>query len=163
MNLGDLFTTNPKDLQLLNNGVAFVKDVVTAEELQTLRFEPERVGDRRAVQERGHLIPIRFRNDSTHGDAQSAAEATGPRAGESPYHLIGPDGDVAKDITSSDEKRQRIQALLTQWFRMENVVVLLGAGASVPEDGLVMSALEEAVFRDSSGVLRDPAPAESRH
>lgn len=39
MNLGDLFTTNPKNLQLLNNGVAFVKDVVTPEELKTLRFE----------------------------------------------------------------------------------------------------------------------------
>jgi hypothetical protein len=37
--LGDLFSTNPKDLQLLNNGVAFVKDVVTPEELKTLRFE----------------------------------------------------------------------------------------------------------------------------
>lgn len=39
MKLGDLFSTNPKDLQLLNNGVAFVKDVVTPEELKTLRFE----------------------------------------------------------------------------------------------------------------------------
>ncbi len=39
MNLGGLFTTNPKSLELLNNGVAFVKDVVTPEELKTLRFE----------------------------------------------------------------------------------------------------------------------------
>jgi len=39
MNLGELFTTNPKTLELLNNGVAFVKDVVTPEELKTLRFE----------------------------------------------------------------------------------------------------------------------------
>ena len=39
MNLGELFSTNPKNLQLLNNGVAFVKDVVTPEELKTLRFE----------------------------------------------------------------------------------------------------------------------------
>jgi hypothetical protein len=39
MNLGDLFLTNPTTLQLLNNGVAFVKDVVTPEELKTLRFE----------------------------------------------------------------------------------------------------------------------------
>ena len=39
MNLGELFSTNPKSLQLLNNGVAFVKDVVTPEELTTLRFE----------------------------------------------------------------------------------------------------------------------------
>ena len=39
MNLGELFSTNPKSLQLLNNGVAFVKDVVTPEELKTLRFE----------------------------------------------------------------------------------------------------------------------------
>jgi len=39
MNLGELFSTNPNQLQLLNNGVAFVKDVVTPEELMTLRFE----------------------------------------------------------------------------------------------------------------------------
>jgi len=39
MNLGELFSTNPNQLQLLNNGVAFVKDVVTPEELLTLRFE----------------------------------------------------------------------------------------------------------------------------
>ena len=39
MNLGDLFTTNPKSLELLNNGVAVVKDAVTPEELKTLRFE----------------------------------------------------------------------------------------------------------------------------
>lgn len=39
MNLGGLFTTNPKTLELLNNGVAVVKDAVTPEELKTLRFE----------------------------------------------------------------------------------------------------------------------------
>ncbi|MCU0772111.1 MAG: BREX system P-loop protein BrxC [Verrucomicrobia bacterium] len=39
MNLGELFTTNPKTLELLNNGVAVVKDAVTPEELKTLRFE----------------------------------------------------------------------------------------------------------------------------
>lgn len=39
MNLGDLFTTNPNNLQLLNNGVAVVKDAVLPEELRTLRFE----------------------------------------------------------------------------------------------------------------------------
>ncbi|HZM06471.1 MAG TPA: BREX system P-loop protein BrxC [Candidatus Saccharimonadales bacterium] len=39
MNVGELFSTNPNQLQLLNNGVAFVKDVVTPEELKTLRFE----------------------------------------------------------------------------------------------------------------------------
>lgn len=39
MKIGDLFSTNPTSLELLNNGVAFVKDVVTPEELKTLRFE----------------------------------------------------------------------------------------------------------------------------
>lgn len=39
MKIGDLFLTNPNKLQLLNNGVAFVKDVTTPEELKTLRFE----------------------------------------------------------------------------------------------------------------------------
>lgn len=39
MNLGDLFSTNPNNLELLNNGVAVVKDAATPEELKTLRFE----------------------------------------------------------------------------------------------------------------------------
>lgn len=39
MKIGDLFLTPPNELELLNNGVAFVKDVVTPEELKTLRFE----------------------------------------------------------------------------------------------------------------------------
>jgi hypothetical protein len=39
MNLGELFSTNPKSLELLNNGVAIVKDATTPEELKTLRFE----------------------------------------------------------------------------------------------------------------------------
>ena len=39
MKIGDLFLTSPDKLQLLNNGVAFVKDAVTPEELKTLRFE----------------------------------------------------------------------------------------------------------------------------
>ena len=37
MKIADLFLTNPNQLELLNNGVAFVKDVVTPEELKTLR------------------------------------------------------------------------------------------------------------------------------
>lgn len=39
MNLGELFSTNPRTLELLNNGVAVVKDAATPEELKTLRFE----------------------------------------------------------------------------------------------------------------------------
>ena len=44
MKIGDLFLTNPNQLELLNNGVAFVKDVVTPEELKTQREAREHLG-----------------------------------------------------------------------------------------------------------------------
>jgi len=44
MKIGDLFSTNPASLELLNNGVAFVKDVVTPEEFEELRRAGHEMG-----------------------------------------------------------------------------------------------------------------------
>jgi hypothetical protein len=66
------------------------------------------------------------------------------------YQLIGPteDGltnDVLLDLSPKDA-RVRLQALIAEWLRMENLVVLSGAGTSVPAGGKTMLSLETAVL-----------------
>lgn len=62
--------------------------------------------------------------------------------------LLGPGGDILAEMPAS-ERLTRLQALLAQWLRMENVVVLLGAGASCSQDGPTMSELEDWVLRNA--------------
>src|SRR6266851_3110058 len=65
-----------------------------------------------------------------------------------PYCLLGPKGnDVLSDL-KSDERLSRIRALLAQWMRMENIVVLLASGCSSGEGigGKTLAALEDAVL-----------------
>jgi hypothetical protein len=68
----------------------------------------------------------------------------------SPYQLIGPseDGTINNLLAAQDAKsgRQRLQALITEWLRMENLVVLAGAGTSVSSGGKTMASLEHAVL-----------------
>ena len=57
----------------------------------------------------------------------------------SEYQLIGPaeDGQI-NDLLSGKtvkEGRQRLQALIVEWLRMENLVVLAGAGTAVSSGG----------------------------
>lgn len=66
-----------------------------------------------------------------------------------PYRLLG--GEKKGDLLDGDKdevNHRRIQALLAQWMRMENVVVLMGAGCSCANHigGLSMGALEEKVL-----------------
>ena len=67
-----------------------------------------------------------------------------------PYQLIGPSEDgLTTDLLAekpATEGRQRLQALITQWLRMENLVVLTGAGTSISSGGKTVSELEEAVL-----------------
>ena len=67
-----------------------------------------------------------------------------------PYELIGPseDGQTSDLLAEKPAAagRQRLQALITQWLRMENLVVLTGAGASISSGGKTVSELEEAVL-----------------
>lgn len=66
------------------------------------------------------------------------------------YQLIGPseDGKISDLLAGLDSKdaRQRIQALIAQWLRMENLVVLAGAGTSVSSGGKTMTDLERDVL-----------------
>jgi hypothetical protein len=66
------------------------------------------------------------------------------------YQLIGPseDGRVSDLLSGKTvkESRQRLQALIAEWLRMENLVVLTGAGTSVSSGGKTMDKLERAVL-----------------
>jgi hypothetical protein len=67
-----------------------------------------------------------------------------------PYRLwSGPTGKDGNDLLARpdvQDRQQRLQALLSQWLRMENLVVLLGAGCSCSHGGKVLGKLEEAVI-----------------
>jgi hypothetical protein len=66
------------------------------------------------------------------------------------YQLRGPsdNGQVDDLLAGKNDKdgRQRLQALIAEWLRMENLVVLTAAGCSVSCDGKIMSGLEKAVL-----------------
>ena len=66
------------------------------------------------------------------------------------YQLIGPadDGTISNLLNgkTNKESRQRLQALITEWLRMENLVVLTGAGTSVSLGGKTMDCLESTVL-----------------
>jgi hypothetical protein len=74
------------------------------------------------------------------------------------YALIGPseDGTVEDllDQKSERESHLRLQALIAEWLRMENVVVLAGAGTSINAGGKTMAVLETAVL-ETLGALSD--------
>ena len=59
------------------------------------------------------------------------------------YELLSPESvDDSNDLIAgknSEEGLRRIQALLAEWLRMENVVVLTGAGCSVGAGGRLMT------------------------
>lgn len=75
------------------------------------------------------------------------ANAVEPPANEtgSHYELHGSNGDILAE--AGTDAFLRMQALLAQWLRMENVVVLLGAGASVSRGGPLLGALERDVLQ----------------
>ena len=66
------------------------------------------------------------------------------------YQLIGlaEDGQVDDLLAGKTGKdvHQRLQALISRWLRMENLVVLTGAGTSVSSGGKTMDRLECAVL-----------------
>ena len=79
-------------------------------------------------------------------------------AGPLEYQLIGltEGGDIGDLLSSLDQKQARIrlQALVAEWLRMENLVVLTGSGTSVSAGGKTMANLETAVF-DTIEALSD--------
>jgi len=85
------------------------------------------------------------------------------KATEAPnvYRLIGPsadngDGDLLSDQSAKDS-RLRLQALIAEWLRMENLVVLAGAGTSVSSGGKNMNGLEEEVLATVKALKEIPA------
>jgi hypothetical protein len=74
----------------------------------------------------------------------------------SEYRLIGPsdDGKVSDLLQGLDTKdsRQRLQALISEWLRMENLVVLTGAGSSKSSGGKLMADLETNVLATVSQI-----------
>jgi hypothetical protein len=74
------------------------------------------------------------------------------------YQLLGltEDGDAGDLLLGFDQKqgRVRLQALISEWLRMENLVVLTGSGTSVSAGGKTMASLEAAIL-DTIEALRD--------
>lgn len=66
------------------------------------------------------------------------------------YQLIGlaEDGKISDLLVgkTGKEVQQRLQALISEWLRMENLVVLAGAGTSVSSGGKTMDSLERSVL-----------------
>ena len=66
------------------------------------------------------------------------------------YRLIGPtEGGGVGDLLIGLDQRQgriRLQALISEWLRMENLVVLTGSGTSVSAGGKTMANLEKDVL-----------------
>jgi len=66
------------------------------------------------------------------------------------YQLIGASEEGNTDdllvSLSGRDGRQRLQALIAEWLRMENLVVLAGAGTSVTCGGKTMAVLERAIL-----------------
>lgn len=77
------------------------------------------------------------------------------------YQLIGltEDGSVGDLLSGLDQKqgRIRLQALISEWLRMENLVVLTGAGTSVSAGGKTMVNLEKAVLATIEAMSDVPA------
>lgn len=66
------------------------------------------------------------------------------------YSLMGSseNGQVDDLLEGKNDKasRQRLQALISEWLRMENLVVLTAAGCSVSSGGKTMETLERSVL-----------------
>lgn len=68
------------------------------------------------------------------------------------YQLLDPQGQnllIPKEGETADVgefELTRLQALLSQWLRMENVVAFVAAGCSISQGGLAIASLEDAVL-----------------
>lgn len=74
---------------------------------------------------------------------------------------VGPSGQTEDllAVLSDGEGRQRLQALIAEWLRMENLVILTGAGCSVSQGGKIIAKLEDAVLEAVRGMDDLSAPA----
>ena len=86
-----------------------------------------------------------------------------PVPAQTEYRLIGPSdsGEVSDLLAglSGKDAKHRLQALIAEWLRMENLVVLAGAGTSVTSGGKTMANLERAVLETVNATKDLPAGA----
>ena len=61
------------------------------------------------------------------------------------YELHSASGDLLEGLSES-AALDRIQALLSDWLRIENMVILAGAGCSISQEGVALAGLEEHVL-----------------
>ncbi|MDR4468489.1 MAG: SIR2 family protein [Nitrospira sp.] len=77
------------------------------------------------------------------------------------YQLIGPsDSGEVSDLLSDQsvkDAKHRLQALIAEWLRMENLVVLTGSGTSVSSGGKVMADLERDVLETVKATKEFPS------
>jgi len=69
------------------------------------------------------------------------------------HFLHGQDKDLLSGLPAR-QRVERIQSLLAQWLRMENVVVLMGAGVSVAHGGPLLGVLERDVLTAALDLVR---------
>jgi len=83
-------------------------------------------------------------------DVETDAMTDTQKEAQTPYRLIGPsDSGEVNDLLADQitkNAKHRLQALIAEWLRMENLVVLTGAGTSVSSGGKVMASLERDVL-----------------
>jgi len=63
----------------------------------------------------------------------------------SAYQLHAASGDLLEGLRES-AALDRIQALLSDWLRIENMVILMGAGCSISQNGVSLAQLEDHVL-----------------
>src|SRR5262245_45973863 len=87
------------------------------------------------------------------GSSESASEESETTGQEGRrYKLLGGGGrDLLAEAAAQSQsvlegELIRLQALLAQWLRMDNVVVLMSAGCSYSQGGKLMGTLEKAVL-----------------
>ena len=61
------------------------------------------------------------------------------------YQLHAASGDLLGGLSGSDAL-ERIRALLSEWLRIENMVILVGAGCSISQNGVTLAKLQEHVL-----------------
>ena len=67
-------------------------------------------------------------------------EARGTR-----YELHAASGNLLEGLNES-AARDRLQALISEWLRIENMVILVGAGCSISQSGVTLAGLEDHVL-----------------
>ena len=61
------------------------------------------------------------------------------------YQLHAASGDLLEGLSGS-AALDRIRALLSDWLRIENMVILVGAGCSISQDGVTLAGLQDHVL-----------------